>query len=44
VRPSSVGEDVVLLLKQHGGDLERGVLITIKGHKSRLRFLPLRDK
>ena len=43
VRPISIGEDVVLVLKQHGEELRRGALITIKGHKSRLRILPLQD-
>jgi len=43
VRPQSIGEDVVLVLKQHGKDLQCGALITIKGHKSRLRLLPLSD-
>lgn len=43
IRPQSIGEDVVLVLNQHAENLRRGALITIKGHKSRLRFLPLCD-
>jgi predicted nuclease of predicted toxin-antitoxin system len=43
VRPTSIGEDVILILKQHGTELRRGALITVKGHKSRLRILPLQD-
>ncbi len=43
VRPASIGEDVLLLLRQHGEELRRGALITVKGHKSRLRILPLGD-
>lgn len=43
VRPQSIGEDVALVLKQHGEELRRGALITVKGHKSRLRLLPLGD-
>ena len=43
IRPPAIGEDVVLVLKQHEENLQRGVLITVKGHKSRLRLLPLSD-
>lgn len=43
VRPGTIGEDVVLTLRQHGDALRAGALITIKGHKSRLRILPLGD-
>ena len=43
VRPASIGEDVLLVLEQHKENLQRGVLITIKGHKSRLRLLPFVD-
>lgn len=43
IRPKSIGEDVLLILTQHADDLQRGVLITVKGHKSRLRLLPLGD-
>jgi predicted nuclease of predicted toxin-antitoxin system len=43
VRPRNIGEDVVLILKQHDEDLRRGALITVKAHKSRLRFLPLHE-
>lgn len=43
VRPTSVGEDVRLALKHHGEELRRGALITVKGHKARLRILPLQD-
>lgn len=43
VRPKSVGEDVLLILEQQKDDLIRGALITVKGHKSRLRLLPLSD-
>ena len=43
VRPQSIGEDVALILKQHEANLRRGALITVKGHKSRLRLLPLSD-
>jgi predicted nuclease of predicted toxin-antitoxin system len=43
VRPASIGEDVITILQQHRDILQRGALITVKGHKSRLRLLPLRD-
>ncbi|HTR40755.1 MAG TPA: DUF5615 family PIN-like protein [Pseudomonadales bacterium] len=43
VRPQSIGEDVLQVLQQHKDDLQRGALITVKGHKSRLRLLPLVD-
>lgn len=43
VRPANIGEDVILLLERHGDDLRRGALITLKGHKARLRILPLQD-
>jgi predicted nuclease of predicted toxin-antitoxin system len=43
VRPSNLGEEVLLILKQHRDNLQRGALITVKGQKSRLRLLPLRD-
>ena len=43
VRPQSIGEDVLLILAQHQDNLQRGALITVNGHKSRLRLLPLRD-
>ncbi|MGB7768989.1 MAG: DUF5615 family PIN-like protein [Verrucomicrobiia bacterium] len=43
VRPQSIGEDVCLILEQHKDNLQRGALITVKGHKSRLRLLPLGD-
>lgn len=43
VRPAGIGEDVILALKQFADELRRGALITIKGHKSRLRLLPLPD-
>jgi predicted nuclease of predicted toxin-antitoxin system len=41
VRPKSIGEEVILILGQHGDTLRRGAVITVKGHKSRLRILPL---
>ncbi len=41
VRPKSIGEDVLLILEQQKDNLRRGALITVKGHKSRLRLLPL---
>jgi predicted nuclease of predicted toxin-antitoxin system len=43
VRPGNIGEDVVKILNQHGQSLEQGAIITVKGHNSRLRFLPLTD-
>jgi len=43
VRPRSIGEDVLLILDQQKDNLKRGALITVKGHKSRLRLLPLGD-
>jgi hypothetical protein len=43
VRPQSIGQDVLLVLERHREDLERGALITLKGRKSRLRLLPLKD-
>ncbi|MBU6409237.1 MAG: DUF5615 family PIN-like protein [Verrucomicrobia bacterium] len=42
-RPKSIGEDVLLILIQHRESLQRGALITVKGHMSRLRLLPLSD-
>jgi predicted nuclease of predicted toxin-antitoxin system len=41
VRPTHIGEDVVQSLRQKAAQLQEGALITIKGHKSRVRFLPL---
>ncbi|MFM7099728.1 MAG: DUF5615 family PIN-like protein [Verrucomicrobiota bacterium] len=43
VRPMAVGEDVVLVLTRHAAELQGGALITVKGHKARLRTLPLVD-
>ena len=43
IRPASIGEDVLLVLEQQAEELRRGALITVKGRKSRLRFLPLQD-
>ena len=43
VRPSGIGQDVLQLLKQADEELQRGALITMRSHKSRLRLLPLRD-
>lgn len=43
VRPTNIGEDVVRILAQHAEGLRSGAIITVKGHNSRLRFLPLRD-
>lgn len=43
VRPGNIGEDVARILDQRAADLQRGALITVKGHKSRLRLLPLGD-
>jgi predicted nuclease of predicted toxin-antitoxin system len=43
VRPQNVGDDIRLILQQHTESLRRGALITVKGHKSRLRLLPLED-
>jgi predicted nuclease of predicted toxin-antitoxin system len=43
VRPVSIGEDVLAILKQNAAELLTGALITVKGRKSRLRILPLRD-
>jgi predicted nuclease of predicted toxin-antitoxin system len=43
IRPQNIGEDVLAILNQHKDDLKRGVLITVKGHKSRLRLLPLKE-
>ena len=43
VRPKSIAEDVLLILDQQKDNLKRGALITVKGHKSRLRLLPLGD-
>jgi predicted nuclease of predicted toxin-antitoxin system len=41
VRPRSIGEDVLQVLRQQGQQLQQGALITVKGHRSRLRLLPL---
>jgi predicted nuclease of predicted toxin-antitoxin system len=43
VRPGNIGEDVVRILAHHAESLRRGAIITVKGHNSRLRFLPLKD-
>ena len=43
IRPASIGEDVRLVLEQQTEALQRGALITLKGHKARMRFLPLQD-
>ncbi len=43
VRPVSAGGNVVLVLQRHDAELQRGALITITGHKSRLRLLPFSD-
>jgi predicted nuclease of predicted toxin-antitoxin system len=43
IRPQSIGEDVALVLQQHNEALRRGALITVTGHKSRLRLLPLNE-
>jgi predicted nuclease of predicted toxin-antitoxin system len=43
IRPSSIGEDVVQILDQQADALLQGALITVKGHKSRVRLLPLKD-
>ncbi len=43
IRPANIGDDVVQVLAQHGENLHRGALVTLKGHKSRLRLLPLID-
>ena len=43
IRPTNIGEDVVQILMQQSEDLQRGALITVKGHKSRVRLLPLGD-
>jgi predicted nuclease of predicted toxin-antitoxin system len=43
VRAGSIGEDVALVLKLHEVALRHGALITIKGHRSRLRILPLKE-
>lgn len=43
IRPASIGEDVVQILRQQGEALRRGALITVKGHKARVRLLPLQD-
>jgi hypothetical protein len=34
---------VALVLQQHNEALRRGALITVNGHKSRLRLLPLNE-
>ena len=43
IRPQNIGEDVLLILEQHAQSLQRGALITVKGRKSRVRLLPLKD-
>lgn len=43
IRPANIGEDVLNVLTQHAEELGRGALITIKGHKARLRLLPIKD-
>jgi predicted nuclease of predicted toxin-antitoxin system len=43
IRPQNIGEDVLQILKQHEAGLKAGVLVTLRGHKSRLRLLPLKD-
>ena len=41
VLPAAVGEEVVSVLRQHQGALERGAFITIDKVRARLRILPL---
>ena len=41
IRPAYIGENVTRILKQQCEELRRGALITVKGHKSRIRLLPL---
>jgi predicted nuclease of predicted toxin-antitoxin system len=43
VRPQTIGEDVLQVLQQTNEQLRAGALITVKGHKARLRLLPLGD-
>lgn len=43
IRPTNIGEDVIQILKQQSEALRRGALVTVKGHKSRVRLLPLGD-
>jgi predicted nuclease of predicted toxin-antitoxin system len=43
VRPKNIGNDVILILSQQKESLDHGAVITVKGHRSRLRLLPLRD-
>ena len=43
IRPQTIGEDVLQILQQHESELKSGALITLRGHKSRLRLLPLGD-
>ena len=43
VRPGGIGQAILLILAQQKEELDRGALVTVKGQKSRLRLLPLRD-
>jgi len=43
VRPANIGPEVVQILKQADEELKLGALITLNGHKLRIRLLPLRD-
>jgi predicted nuclease of predicted toxin-antitoxin system len=43
IRPANIGEDVINVLTQHAENLGRGALITVRGHKAKLRLLPIKD-
>ena len=42
LRPASIGNQVVLALRQMQAELEEGALVTIDPKRTRLRLLPLR--
>jgi len=44
LRPVSIGNQVVLALRQMQSELEEGALITLDSKRTRLRLLPLRKK
>jgi len=41
VLPEDVGDKVLLVLRDHGDALDRGAIITVLDHASRVRVLPI---
>jgi predicted nuclease of predicted toxin-antitoxin system len=44
LRPVSIGNQVVMALRQMRTELEEGALVTLDSKRTRLRLLPLRKK